>query len=172
MIYTDLKLSLNHDDFLSPTSEQKFNLGEKITINRGLDDSLYSSTYVYIRCPEGLADRPFNAYCPYMIGTNFELDQYATPYEPNNVDVICTQFYMTAGQYGFALYQGEGLFLMEGTGDALRGAYVKAEGDIGEWGYQTSRVGATAGFVSETSDRSEPVKCVLFGHEVNVSPVA
>ena len=173
MMYSNVMFSFDEEDFTRPMTKQKYNLGEKVCINSPLSNSIYASVYMYIQCPLGLSDRPYDAYKPYMVGQNFQIDQYATPYEPNQVEVVCPQFDLKEGEYAFVLYQGEGLFLIEGSGVGSKGAYLKAEGDIDVWGYSPTRVGSAAAFLTEDiTDRTIPRKGALFGHEVNVSPTA
>ena len=159
MIHPNIIQSFDSETFSTAFDDQRYKLGY-FTYNESANSS-YSQGWIFA---QATFDVP--AYYPYFLGKDFELIQYSPSYQPESQRVVATQFDIKAGQYGFVLWQGEGLCQLEDTVAYDKGRFIRTEGDEIEFGKDYSAIPSSSavGFLTEDQETGQnPVKCCLWG---------
>ncbi len=160
-------LSVPDDVYVRAFDKQIYSLGTLI-LNKNTN-SIYAQHLIFCSATFDVFKHQ-----PYFIGKNSELIQYSSSYQPEGQVVVCPQFDIKAGQFGFVIYQGEGLFKLEDTVAFAKNSYIRAEGDIPDafgkkYGDTINQV--VCGFLTEDQETGQnPVKCCLFGQEISIPP--
>lgn len=157
---SSVKVVLDENDLITPTSTQKYPLG---TILETIDkDKKAVAKYIYVKSHGALT-----AYQPYVLnytgtaGSEVKTAAPATLAAPGQ-KVVIPQVAFTSGYYGFVLFEGDGKVLMTAqtyaVGDALQvlnaGTALVVDGTSGSTtvGINTSAICKEAGSTAVARD--------------------